>query len=169
MNSSTAKRRRLIQTKFQEVDSRFPQRHQDLILADRQSMAMSIDTRDQIEILKCYRKFLTTQESFYFSVEIQKWKKHYKNIPFEERPATSNSALAVCNRQTFPAIHKILTILPSVSCECSFSALRHLKLWNRSTMNEKRLSGLGMLLIHRGTDYIPEPEVIYQVKQSWRK
>ena len=29
-------------------------------------------------------------------------------------------------------------------------------------MNEERLSGLGKLLIHGGTDYIPEPEVIYQ-------
>ncbi|KAJ7369641.1 hypothetical protein OS493_037324 [Desmophyllum pertusum] len=28
-------------------------------------------------------------------------------------------------------------------------------------MNEERLSGLGMLLIHRGTDYIPEPEPYY--------
>ena len=113
----------------QEVDSRFSQHHQGLILADRLSMAMSIDTRDQIEILKYYKKFLTLQESFYFSVEIQKWKKYYENIPFEERPATANSALAVCNLQTFPAIHKTLTILltiplGSVSCERSFSALR---------------------------------------------
>ena len=70
----SSKIQRLIQTKVQEVDSRFSQRHQGLILADRMSMAMSIDTRDQIEILKYYRKFLTMQESFYFSVEIQKWK-----------------------------------------------------------------------------------------------
>ena len=87
------KGRRLIQTKIQEVDSRFSQRHQGLILADRLSMAMSIDNRDQIEILKYYMKFLTMQESFYFSVEIQKWKKYYENTPIEERPATSNSAL----------------------------------------------------------------------------
>ena len=58
---------------------------------------------------------------------------HYENIPFEERPATANSALAVCNPQKFPAIYKILTILlttpvGSVSCERSFSALRRLKL-----------------------------------------
>ena len=49
------------------------------------------------------------------------------------------------------------------------TALRRLKLWNRSTMNEERLSGLGMLLIHRGTNYIPDPNVIYGLKQNWRK
>ena len=171
MNSSPAKRQRLIQTKIQEVDSRFSQRHQGLILADRLSMAMSIDNRDQIEILKYFRKFLTMQESSYFSVEIQKCKKYYENTSFEERPATANSALAVGNPQIFPAIRKILAILlttpvGSVSCERSFSALRRLKLRKRSTMNEERLSGLGMLLIHRGMDYIPEPEVIYQMKQK---
>ena len=94
----------------QEVDSRFSH-HQGLILADRMSMAMSIDTRDQIKILKYCRKFLTLQKSFYFSVEIQKWKNYYENIPFEERPVTANSALVVCNPQTFPAIHKILPFL----------------------------------------------------------
>ena len=101
--------------------------------------------------------------------------RYLENIPFEERPATANSALAVCNPRTFPAIHKILTILlatpvGSVPCESSFSALRRLKLWNRSTMNEERLSGLGKLFIHGGRDYgIPGPEVIYQMKQKWRK
>ena len=79
--------------------------------------------------------------------------------------------LAVCNPKTFPAIHKILTLLLTtpvgcVSCERYFSALRHIKWWSRSTMNEERLSGLGILSIHRGTDYIQEPEVIYQMKQN---
>ena len=49
MDSSPSKRRRLIQTKIQEVDSRFSQRHQGLILADRLLMAMSIDTRARCE------------------------------------------------------------------------------------------------------------------------
>ena len=74
-------------------------------------MATSIDTRDKIEILKYCRKFLTLQKSFYFSVQIQKWKNYYENIPFKERPATANSALVVCNPRTFPAIHKILPFL----------------------------------------------------------
>jgi len=36
-------------------------------------------------------------------------------------------------------------------------------------MNEERLSGLWMFLIHRGMDHIPESEVIYQVKQNWHE
>ena len=41
-------------------------------------MTMSINTRDQIEILQYCRKVLILQESFYFSVEIQKWKNYYE-------------------------------------------------------------------------------------------
>ena len=39
------------------------------------ALTKSIDTRDQIEILKHYKKFLTMKEFSYFSVEVQKWKK----------------------------------------------------------------------------------------------
>ena len=33
-------------------------------------------------------------------------------------------------------------------------------------MIKERLSGLGMPLIHSGTDYMPKPEVIYQIKHD---
>ena len=64
-----------------------------------------------------------------------------------------------CSAQEFPAIHKVLSIflttpVGSVSCERSFSALRRLKIWTRSSMTEDRLSGLIILFIHRGTDFI---------------
>ena len=36
-------------------------------------------------------------------------------------------------------------------------------------MNEEPFSGLGMFLIHRGMDHIPESEVIYQVKRNWQE
>ena len=51
----------------------------------------------------------------------------------------------------------------------SFSALRRLKLWTRSSMTENRLSGLAMLLIRRGTDFIPTPKEIYDMKSNWRR
>jgi len=56
--------------------------------------------------------------------------------------------------------------LVSVSCERSFSALRRLKLWTRFTMTEERLSGLAMMLIHRGINYMSTPKDIYERNQA---
>ena len=50
----------------------------------------------------------------------------------------------------------------------SLSALRRLKLWTRSSMTEERLSGLAMMLIHRGTNYMPMPKDVYERKSNWR-
>ena len=36
-------------------------------------------------------------------------------------------------------------------------------------MTENRLSGLAMLLIHRGTDFIPTSKEIYYMKSNWRR
>ena len=46
----------------------------------------------QNKILKYYKKFLTFEESTYFSVEVAKRKKSYENMSFEERLANANSA-----------------------------------------------------------------------------
>ena len=59
-------------------------------------------------------------------------------------------------RQTtlFPAMRQAILIaltLPATSCtvERSFSTLRRVKTWLRSTMSDDRLSGMCMLSIHR--------------------
>ena len=54
----------------------------------------------------------------------------------------------------FPAVRKAILIaltLPATSCtvERSFSTLRRVKTWLRSTMSDSRLSGLCMLSVHR--------------------
>ena len=61
----------------------------------------------------------------------------------------------------------LLLALPvgSCSCERSFSALRRLKTWNRSTMTENRLCGLAMLHIHR-SDNVGNIEGI-EVLKRW--
>ena len=84
----------------------------------------------------------------------------------------SEQAMPDCSPQEFPAIHKVVSIflttpVGSVSCERSFSALRRLKLWTRSSMTESRLSGLAMQLIHRGTDFIPTPKEINDMTSNW--
>ena len=40
----------------------------------------------------------------------------------------------------------------SVPCERSFSALRKLKTWNRTTMTEDRLNGLALFHIHKNVN-----------------
>ena len=58
--------------------------------------------------------------------------------------------------------------LRRVEDEENIRLLYQLKLWTRSSMTEDRLSGLAMLLIHRGTDFIPTPTEIYDMKSNWR-
>ena len=57
----------------------------------------------------------------------------------------------------FPNINlalKLLGTLPITTCECeqSFSSLRIVKTWDRSTMTNARLNGLALLFIHREID-----------------
>ena len=54
----------------------------------------------------------------------------------------------------FPNIYfalKLLGTLPITTCECerSFSSLRSIKTWDRSTKMNGRLNGLALLFIHR--------------------
>lgn len=73
------------------------------------------------------------------------------------------------SRRSQGAVHLSNRASGSVSCERSFSVLRRLKLWTRSSMTEDRLSGLARLLIHRGTDFIPTSKEIYDMKSNWRR
>ena len=84
---------------------------------------------------------------------------------------SANLTLSECSVGIFPSLHKIFMIflttpVGSVACERSFSCLRRLKLWTRSTMTEQRLSGLAMILLHRGTEYIPTPQEVYSQKSK---
>ena len=65
---------------------------------------------------------------------------------------------------------KILATLPVTSCECerSFSSLRRLKTFTRSTMGEERLNGLAMMYIHKDIDP-SEDEVLNQFCASGKR
>ena len=74
-----------------------------------------------------------------------------------DKPATVLGALQACRRAHFPNIHRILLIIcvfPVTSCESerSFSHLRRLENYMRTTMTEDRLNGHMMLQVHRNVD-----------------
>ena len=71
--------------------------------------------------------------------------------------------LRACNSRLYPNIHRLLLIacrLPITSAEAerSFSLLRRLKTYERSTMAEERLAHLSVIAMHY-KDRIPVDEV----------
>ena len=154
-----------------ELETRFSIQHEGLIAAQNLlPLYLPKLTDRHIEKIKDYfSKHLDFSEKSNFDAELARWKMKHAMEPESEQ----EGAMPDCSPQEFPAIHKVLSIflttpVGSVSCERSFSALRRLKLWTRSSMTEDRLSGLAMLLIHRGTDFIPTPTEIYDMKSNWR-
>ena len=122
-----------------ELETRFSSDHEGLIVA-QYLILQHLQQLSQGKIVSLedyYGKYLTYKEKELLHVEIAKWKKCYEGMPIQERPKTATSALVNCSPQSFPALHKILTIflttpVGSVSCERSFSSLRRLKLWTCS-------------------------------------
>lgn len=74
----------------------------------------------------------------------------------------------------FPNISQlllILAVLPVTTCTCerSFSTLKRIKTYLRSTMGENRLNGLALLNIHKEIDVIPEDVLDLFSKQQPRR
>jgi hypothetical protein len=93
---------------------------------------------------------------FQLKGEIQSWMATWK-IRHEQKqtiPKNALDAFLSCDKEVYPIIHLMLKVLASLpvsiaSAERSFSSLRRLKTWLRSTMTEERLVGLALLNIHR--------------------
>ena len=67
-------------------------------------------------------------------------------------PETALDALSVCRRDFYPNIHILLRItatLPVTTAERSFSTLKCLKTYLRSTIDQVRLTVLALLHVHR--------------------
>uniref|UniRef100_A0ABD2XCV9 HAT C-terminal dimerisation domain-containing protein n=1 Tax=Trichogramma kaykai TaxID=54128 RepID=A0ABD2XCV9_9HYME len=90
-----------------------------------------------------FKKMLSSELEFY-------------RLHCENKKITSCSALELldhCDDEVFPIVTmllKILATLPISSCnaERSFSSLRRIKDWLRSTMSKDRLDGLALMNIH---------------------
>ena len=94
--------------------------------------------------------------------ELDLWEKYwltYKGC----HPNSVSETLKSMPHIIFPNLEvslRILATLPVTSCECerSFSALRRLKNYNRSTMLEDRLNGLA--LMHNHQEIIPDVDEV---------
>ena len=90
-------------------------------------------------------------------VELLRWKRKWCSTEDADLSTSAVQTLAACDREFFPNIHtliRILCTLPITSAECerSFSTLRRLKTYLRSTMSSERESGLALMNINYHRD-----------------
>lgn len=83
--------------------------------------------------------------------ELLIWKKTLEQL--KEKPKSAIQALPICNKDIFPLIQVLLTImatLPVTSCTCerSFSTIKILKDYLRNSTGEERLNGLALMYMH---------------------
>lgn len=113
---------------------------------------MESDT-DSIEHLACvslYKDLLPSPDTV--NAELKTWKAKWDKQT--NCPLSAVDALTHACSDFFPNIRCLLVILATLpvstaSSERSFSTLRRLKSYLRSSMNENRLTGLALMSIHR--------------------
>ena len=89
-----------------------------------------------------------------FRREVPRWPTHWVITKHNDLPITLSTTLDSVNPVLYPSIDTISCVLltmsvASATAERSFSVLRCLKKYVRSTMKNDRLSSLGLVLIHR--------------------
>jgi hypothetical protein len=100
--------------------------------------------------------------------ELKRWQAKWREAQYEDQQLPKNAldSLENCSPCFYPNVRKLLLILATLpvttaSAERSFSTLRRLKTYLRSTMTENRLSSLALLNIHQ--DIVLSPEEVMDV------
>ncbi|XP_068689182.1 52 kDa repressor of the inhibitor of the protein kinase-like [Montipora foliosa] len=91
-----------------------------------------------------------------FGQEVLRWKMKNNNSDAKKIQSLQHAVIH-CNESFYPNISTILQLLltlpvGSCSCERSFSSLRRLKTWSRTSMANARLNGLALAYIHKPTE-----------------
>jgi hypothetical protein len=84
--------------------------------------------------------------------EVERWKIRWALV--DEKPERLLDTLHATNRDLYPDIYTIISILLTMSVssaisERSFSAIRRVKSYLRSTIGDERLSNLSLMHMHR--------------------
>lgn len=117
---------------------------------------MSLPSTALQPLLDVYGKFVDENKVY---TEYEIWQQTWKNS--DEKPKSIITALEKCKKQLFPNIHTLLRIcatlpITTASGERSFSTLKRLKTYLRSTMSEERLSSLALINVHKEIEIAPE-------------
>ena len=95
------------------------------------------------------------------SSELRRWHTLWTDVEDSDTPQNFIQALASCDSDSFPNIYQLLLIgctLPVTSAEAerTFSLLRRIKTFTRSTLTEEHFSDLAVIAMHYGVKIQPD-------------
>ncbi len=136
-----------------ELDERFSESNEPALLAAYlvpKSLKKLTEEREQ-RMVKWYHEDLPYPNTVEQEIECWRHKFHSEDGVL---PASALETLKTTQMSFFPNIQcmlKIFLTLPVTTCECerSFSAMRRLKTWLRSSMSSERLTGLALMHVHQ--------------------
>ena len=90
-------------------------------------------------------------------LELKLWKRKRNEVEKEDRRASLAKVIKHYDKLKFPNVFTLIKIgctlsVTSAECEMSFSAMRRLRTWLRSTMKSDCLSSLAIMNIHRNVE-----------------
>lgn len=99
-----------------------------------------------------------------YDLWLNMWQNQSNNIEIK-LPSTAISSLIVCSKDMFPIIFSLLKILATLpvstaTAERSFSTLKRVKTWLRTTISQERLNDLCLLNVHRDLNLCDKSETI---------
>lgn len=97
------------------------------------------------------------------------WREQWVQV--EKPPSTAIKAYCDASTKLYPNVQKLLhllCVLPVTSCtgERSFSSMKLIKSYLRTTMGQERLNGLALMNIHKNAIEISVSEVIDKFAQK---
>jgi hypothetical protein len=118
----------------------------------------AINTTNIVRLYEAYRGCLGGTDEATFSREVRKWVTWWTDgalaLDRPQAPETLLGTLPLANEQYYPNVRRCLLVLltmpvSTATAERSFSTMKRLKTYLRSTMTTERLSGLGLMNIYR--------------------
>lgn len=138
-----------------ELDTRLPagsNRYNAQYLLPQNLQALNDNVAD--ELFDTFQQDIAvSRQQFYH--EINRWKARWTLTA--EKPNSISGIIAVTNTDLYPGVKACLLVLLSMpvstaTAERSFSMMRRIKTYLRSTMTTDRMSGLGLLNIYQETE-----------------
>jgi len=109
-----------------------------------------------------------------FEAEVKTWMSLIQSLSQERRPKDIPEAILLAKENFLPDVTTLLRLFGTIpvsnsTAERSFSALKRLKTYLRSTMGEERLTGLALLHINKSTEVNPDEIIeLYASKKERR-